>query len=258
MMKTAERKRSATNPKEGHPTLVINLSRTGFHQGAMLGRALFAVALGLIPSSALRASLPSTLLRTHRTLHRRCAPPVANATMPSAEERAKKLDIMKVALSTAISTEKYEEAARLRDQLNSLQVDDEVAVLQANAAFYNAFTAGDLKAMSALWVSEGEETTCAHPGFPHLHGIAAILDSWQQIFANSNMKIQPEKVRCKLLRGGLSATVTCVERVDGPGDNALTATNVFEKSADGHWRMITHQAGPVVSQRRADMGDMGP
>ena len=226
----------------------------------MLARALFVLALGLIPSSALRASLPSTMLRAHHAVHRRCAPPVviANATMAPAEVRAKRLDHMKMALSSAISSGKYDEAARLRDQLNSLQVDDEVAVLQANAAFYNAFTAGDLAAMSALWVDDGEETTCAHPGFPHLHGHSAILDSWQQIFANSNMKIQPEKVRCKLLRGGLSATVTCVERVDGPGDNALTATNVFEKSGDGHWRMITHQAGPVVPQRGPGMEGMEP
>jgi ketosteroid isomerase-like protein len=153
---------------------------------------------------------------------------------------------VKALLAAAIGREDYGTAATLRDELATLQLDDEVAVLQANEAFYEAFSARNLEAMEAMWVSEGDGAVCAHPGFPPLRGHRAIIDSWQQIFSDSNMQLKAENVRCLLLSGGLSAVVTCVERIEGAGDNALTATNIFEKGTDGRWRMVLHQAGPLV------------
>ena len=160
-----------------------------------------------------------------------------------------RLEELKEALTAAVGSEAYDEAAKLRDQLNELQLDAEVGVLQANTAFYEAFSLRDLKKMASMWLSHGE-ITCMHPGFPPLHGHGDILDSWREIFEGAEMKIAPESVRCTLLRGGRSAVVTCVERVCGPGDNTLTATNVFEKCADGRWHMVLHQAGPIVQKPR--------
>ena len=177
-------------------------------------------------------------------LSRRCAAPIASAE-PSATERASKVEDLKKTLSTAIALENYEEAARLRDELTQLTLDDEVAVLQANSAFYEAFTMRDLPAMSALW-KEGEGATCVHPGSPHLYGHVDIIESWKEIFASSQMMIRPENVRCSVLAGGLSAVVTLSECVGKVGDdNALTATNVFEKGSDG-WKMVLHMAGPTM------------
>ena len=48
-------------------------------------------------------------------------------------------------LSLAVQTERYEEAARLRDELASLGVDTELAVLQANNQFYRSFSDADLQ-----------------------------------------------------------------------------------------------------------------
>lgn len=189
-------------------------------------------------------TLVSTLVVPGTWPHtRRCPSPRASESTPA--EQAQKAESLKAALSAAIQREQYTDAAALRDELASLTLDDEVSVLQANTAFYDAFSSGDFDAMEALW---SEDVVCAHPGFPHLRGHAEVMDSWSQIFDQEalDMIVSPDNVRCTLLRGGLSAVVTCAERVGEDRDNAMTATNIFEKDADGRWRMVLHQAGPQV------------
>ena len=195
--------------------------------------------LFLVSLLALTTAFSGPPAVTHRT---RCAPPsCASPDSVAASARATQL---KRELDDAVNQEEYELAALLRDELATLQMDDEVAVLQANAAFYEAFTSRDAKMMADLW-AEGDGSVCAHPGFPPIRGHEKILDSWKSIFKESEMKIQAEGVRCRLLKGGLSAVVSCVERADG--NNALAATNVYEKGDDG-WKMVLHQAGPLVAQ----------
>ena len=198
----------------------------------------------LFPASALHMVAPPQHVRRRVPI-----PAASEEAAASAEEQAEKVERLKVALSSAIEGENYSDAAQLRDELNSLTLDDEVAVLQANSAFYEAFSSGDFEAMDTLWADGGGET-CAHPGFPHIRGHEEIMDSWKQIFADAEMKIRPEGVSCTLLRGGLSAVVTCVERVAGQGANGLSATNIFEKDASGSWRMVLHQAGPMVESKK--------
>ena len=200
--------------------------------------------LALVPSSALHLCVPRPLLAL-RSDPFLCA---FERWELSPTARYDRVNALKKALDVAVDKEQYEVAAKLRDELNAFSLDDEVAVLQANTAFYDAFTSGDLAVMEELWVSEMEDAAvCTHPGFSHIRGHAAIIDSWREIFRDAKMKITPDNVHCTMLRGGLSAVVTCTERVGtGDGENALTATNVFEKGGDGRWRMVLHQAGPVV------------
>ena len=51
-------------------------------------------------------------------------------------------------------------------------------VLAANLAFYEAFRSRDADRMSEIW-AEGCEVAVIHPGWPSLHGRAAVLDSWR-------------------------------------------------------------------------------
>ena len=82
--------------------------------------------------------------------------PVRHALLRCSEEepagalsRAQNLESL---LSLAVQTERYEEAARLRDELASLGVDTELAVLEANNQFYRSFSDADLQARVAAQI----------------------------------------------------------------------------------------------------------
>merc|ERR1740139_2071164 len=147
-------------------------------------------------------------------------------------------------LSLAVQTERYEEAARLRDELASLGVDTELAVLQANNQFYRSFSDADLQAMDELWAADGV-VACTHPGHSPLTGRESIMSSWQNIFsadAGRSIRIRPTAVQCSVQ--GRLAFVSCVEQVD-PGSGQTSAVNIFAQQLDGSWRMAVHHAGPV-------------
>lgn len=178
-------------------------------------------------------------------LLRRCGAPLLSE---SATSRHGRLELLKNELAAAVGSEEYDTAARLRDELTTLSLDEEVAVLAANAEFYAAFSAKNLQAMEAVWGGHNgdEDVACAHPGFPSIKGRAKVIDSWRSIFRGSKIEVEPTIDCCRLLRGGLSAMVICREKL---GDaNALTATNVFEKDEHGKWYMVMHQAGPVMME----------
>ena len=115
-------------------------------------------------------------------------------------------------LSLAVQTERYEEAARLRDELASLGVDTELAVLQANDRFYRCFSEADVQAMEELWAAEGV-VTCTRPGHAPINGKAEIMASWRSILgAGAAISIRATAVQCSV-QGSLGF-VTCVEQVD--------------------------------------------
>ena len=107
-----------------------------------------------------------------------------------------------------------------------------------NEAFYLAFEAKDLKAMSHVWCEQGEPV-CLHPGWPTLIGRAAILESWRGILNNP----KPSQVSFFDARvspiSDESAAVICYEESDG---NIMVATNVFRVEG-GRPRLYIHQAG---------------
>jgi ketosteroid isomerase-like protein len=117
----------------------------------------------------------------------------------------------------------------------------EVGVLEANRAFYRAFSDGDFEAMSRLWAQRAP-SICIHPGLPPLVGRAAVLGSWQAILASAtDWKMSARDARAHVL--GNTAFVTCLE-ASGDGPAHLAATNAFVLE-DGAWRMVHHQAGPL-------------
>src|SRR5689334_24837538 len=54
---------------------------------------------------------------------------------------------------------------------------------EAEAAFYDAFSKGNLDAMMAVWADD-EDIYCVHPGAARVSGIEQVRESWRRIFAS--------------------------------------------------------------------------
>lgn len=167
-----------------------------------------------------------------------------------------RLEELKSDLAEAVCDERYSTAASLRDELAALESDEEGAVLSANAAFYSALRvkSGDPSILDDIWVDGplAPQCTRAYPGFEKRIGREAILSLWSEVVADAHLELT--SVRCVLLRGGLSAVVSCVEQRH-PSSDELSSTNVFEKGIDGRWRVILHQGEPLASTREAAQED---
>ncbi len=112
-------------------------------------------------------------------------------------------------------------------------------LLAANAAFYRAFAAGDMEAMTTLW-SARRPVACVHPGWPALRGRKLVLESWQVILRS------PPPVTfadAEATLWGDLAMVLCRENVDG---TTLVASNLFARERED-WRMVHHQATPLTA-----------
>ena len=133
----------------------------------------------------------------------------------------------------------------------------EAEVRAANAAFYAAFEACDLDAMSAVW-EHSDRVTVTHPGWPSLHGWARVVGSWEAIFANTDY-IQFVLTDDVVTVVDDAAWVTLDENIlqsvgagaaeGSPEGDALSgariaALNVFARGADG-WRLVVHHGSPV-------------
>ena len=118
------------------------------------------------------------------------------------------------------------------------------AVLRANAAFYDAFSAGDFSKMSALWAREST-VSCLHPGMPVLHGRPEVLESWRRILSGGAVTLRAHEAKVSLF--DTTALVTCYEGNDAEPAH-LAATNVFVLEGE-QWRMAHHQAGPLARPR---------
>lgn len=110
------------------------------------------------------------------------------------------------------------------------------AVLQANDAFYAAFSAGDYLAMEQLW-SRRAEISCSHPGWPEIEGREPVLDSWYSILVLGE-RLNVLTSNPTVIRHGTTGLVYCIEHF---GDVLLVGANTFVVE-DGSWRMVSHQA----------------
>jgi ketosteroid isomerase-like protein len=114
-------------------------------------------------------------------------------------------------------------------------------VLAANERFYEAFSAGDLAAMKALW-AEDVPVACLHPGQPLLLGRDAVMRAWAEILLQQpGFTLRGDDPRVQLL--GDVAIVYCYEAGEDEAAH-LAATNVFVRER-ASWRMVHHHAGPL-------------
>lgn len=119
--------------------------------------------------------------------------------------------------------------------------DDVAGALAANQAFYDAFAAGDMGAMTEIW-AHAAPCACAHPGAPLLVGREVVLESWASIVTSQERpSIVCFEPQAHIL--GAAAYVTCYERI-GDGGAVLLATNVFALES-GNWRIVHHHASPT-------------
>jgi ketosteroid isomerase-like protein len=121
---------------------------------------------------------------------------------------------------------------------------DEEAVLATNHAFYDAFEARDMDAMSNVW-EHSDGVACTHPGWTTLHGWGAVAASWFALFGNGQRLqfiVTGERVRVL----GDAGWVACDENIlDAGAGGTASALNVFTRS-DGQWHVVAHHAGVIA------------
>ena len=138
--------------------------------------------------------------------------------------------------------------------LPSAESPDEV-----EAQFYAALQQADLPRLMALWADD-DEVVCVHPGGERVIGATAIRASFEAIFANGAIPVQPEQVH--RLQGPGWALHHLAERVtvatdDGERSAWVAATNVYVQGPTG-WRMVAHHASPGAAGVAAALGPGGP
>ena len=128
-------------------------------------------------------------------------------------------------------------------------MSDDAAVLAANKAFYDAFEALDLAAMSRVWAHR-PTAVCVHPGWEILTGWAAVRESWRAIFAGTGyMRFEASDLTIDVIEN--VARVTCVENlfqvVEGHTIHSqVAATNLFVRTGEG-WKLLVHHGSPIAA-----------
>lgn len=126
---------------------------------------------------------------------------------------------------------------------------DEAAVAAAVEAYYAAFEATDLDAMSDLWVHD-DTVACTHPGWARLQGWAATSASFFAIFDQSpplQVFVTDQRVHV----AGDVAWVTLDENLLGAGSEpsgTTVATVKVLRRTDAGWRVVVHHGSVVVSR----------
>jgi ketosteroid isomerase-like protein len=122
-------------------------------------------------------------------------------------------------------------------------VSDQEAVAAANKAFYAAFEARDLDAMSKLW-EHSDRIVCTHPGWASLRGWGQVAASFFALFQNAqHLQFILTKESAQVV--GDMAWVTVDENIlQSTSATTVAALNLFVRTAEG-WRMVAHHASPV-------------
>lgn len=157
-------------------------------------------------------------------------------------------------LYKAVKAQDYDTAAKKSDEISQIHVDDCGLVLQANSAFYRAFSDKDVGEMERLWLKD-RSCVCIHPSFKPLTGVRDIMSTWKRMFESSGGSYQRtwiDPCDIQLTVKATTAIITCVEDVyarrfvrgkrrKSELVNKLTATNIFRK-VGGRWHMTYHHS----------------
>jgi ketosteroid isomerase-like protein len=135
---------------------------------------------------------------------------------------------------------------------------DEAAVRMANQAFYAAFEARDLDAMSDVWEHD-DRVACTHPGWRTLRGWGSVSGSWFALFGGPS-PLQFILTNEVVSVSGDAAWVTVDENLissgpPGPGGSTgigttVAALNLFRRhpGPDGdRWLLVAHHGSPVAA-----------
>jgi ketosteroid isomerase-like protein len=118
------------------------------------------------------------------------------------------------------------------------------SVAAANKAFYSAFEARDLDAMSMVW-EHSDRIVCTHPGWASLRGWGQVAASFFALFQNSqHLQFILTKESAEV--AGDIAWVAVDENIlQSSNATTVAALNLFVRDDLGDWRMVAHHASPV-------------
>lgn len=124
--------------------------------------------------------------------------------------------------------------------------DPATAALEvANEAFYAAFEARDLDAMSELWLHE-DHVVCTHPGWSSLRGWPAVSASWFALFQGDHpMQVILTRAEAEV-RGDVGWVAVDENLIAGAQAQTVAALNLFER-IDGRWRMVAHHGSGIAA-----------
>ena len=123
---------------------------------------------------------------------------------------------------------------------------DELSVLRANDAFYEAFAAHDAGRMDEVWARD-RPVSCVHPGWALIDGRAAVMESWRAILDSDPIHIECSAAQVYV--AGDAAYVVCCEGLPEEPPR-LIATNIFGRE-EGEWKLVHHHAGHLPTHRAA-------
>ncbi len=132
-------------------------------------------------------------------------------------------------------------------QPNERVMNEDLQLLETNRLFYQALGDLDLDAMEEIWLHE-PWVSCVHPGWPALHGWPEVLESWQDIFANTvRQQVEPSQVSVRVF--GEFGRVSCEEHISVPTETGeaiyvAVVNNVFVKTDSG-WKVVLHHSSPL-------------
>lgn len=117
-------------------------------------------------------------------------------------------------------------------------------VVAANRAFYAAFEACDLDAMSKLW-EHSDRIVCTHPGWASLRGWAQVAASFFALFQGSqNLQFILTKESAEV--AGDVAWVSVDENIlQSSNATTVAALNLYVRGGAGGWLLVGHHASPV-------------
>lgn len=124
--------------------------------------------------------------------------------------------------------------------------------LDAEAAFYEAFSNADIELMMRVWAMSFD-IACIHPSGPRLEGVKEIRESWQAILGNGVPR--SFDLRGRVVVGSDDFRIhTLEENISVPGSNFVAppvlATNVYQQ-IDRSWYIVLHH-GSVSPQALED------
>ena len=129
----------------------------------------------------------------------------------------------------------------------------------ANRAFYEAFEARDLDAMSDVW-EHSDRALCTHPGWATLRGWGRVSASFFALFQGQPLQFVLTEEQVEV--DGDLAWVSIDENLLGAqGGATVAALNLFRRDPDdGRWRMVGHHGSVVslpVGDEQAEEGPAG-
>lgn len=122
---------------------------------------------------------------------------------------------------------------------------DDADLVAANAAFYAAFEARDLDAMSDVW-AHGDHVVCTHPGWASLRGWPAVAASWFALFQGDHpMQFILTNVET-VVRGDVGWVTLDENLIAGTQAQTVAAANVFER-VGGRWQLCLHHGSGLAA-----------